>query len=109
MQIQKCKTYTLLTVRKKTIQEVIKAILSNKDLNNEHLIVNYSQKNKLSIKELLLHLHLAEEKKKHGTSFVVVYSKADVDKIPETLNIVPTIEEALDILEMETIERDLGF
>lgn len=109
MQVKKHKNYTLLTIGKKTVQEVIATILASKELSNEHLIVNYSQKDNITVKELLLHLHLAEEKKKHGTSFVVVYSEVDIDEISDTLNVVPTIEEALDILEMEAIERDLGF
>ena len=31
------------------------------------------------------------------------------DKIPDELNVVPTLIEAEDLLEMEAIERDLGF
>ena len=33
----------------------------------------------------------------------------DIDAISEEINIVPTINEALDILQMDAIERDLGF
>ena len=33
----------------------------------------------------------------------------DIDDFPESINIVPTLQEAKDIMEMEAIERDLGF
>ena len=33
----------------------------------------------------------------------------DADDFPETFNIVPTLQEAKDVLEMEEIERELGF
>jgi hypothetical protein len=42
-------------------------------------------------------------------SFVMVKPNIDIDDFPETLNIVPTLQEAEDVLEMEAIERDLGF
>jgi hypothetical protein len=32
-----------------------------------------------------------------------------MDHVPEELMIVPTYQEAMDVLEMEEIERDLGF
>jgi hypothetical protein len=33
----------------------------------------------------------------------------NVDDFPETFNIVPTLVEAEDVIEMENIQRDLGF
>ena len=53
--------------------------------------------------------HGAEQKKENGTSFVVLNSSVNADDFAENLNIVPTLQEAEDILEMETIERELGF
>jgi len=40
---------------------------------------------------------------------VLVNSGTDVNSFPENFNIVPTLQEAEDILEMEAIERELGF
>ena len=54
-------------------------------------------------------LEVAASFKQNGMSFVVVKSGIDIDDFPETLNIVPTLQEAEDVLEMEAIERDLGF
>jgi hypothetical protein len=33
----------------------------------------------------------------------------DYNAIPNTLHVVPSLQEAHDIIEMEEIERDLGF
>ena len=54
-------------------------------------------------------MDIAQEKKNNGTSFVIVNAKANIEDFPEDFNIVPTIIEAEDILEMEPIERELGF
>jgi len=40
---------------------------------------------------------------------VIISKGINIDKIPEELNVVPTFTEATDILEMDAIERDLGF
>jgi hypothetical protein len=52
---------------------------------------------------------VAKSKKENGTSFVIISRSFNVDDFPDTFNIVPTIEEAEDIIEMEAIERELGF
>ena len=36
-------------------------------------------------------------------------SEIDFNKVPSALQIVPSVLEAHDIIEMEEIERDLGF
>ena len=54
-------------------------------------------------------MKIAEQKKENGTSFVVLNSSVNADDFDENLNIVPTLQEAQDILEMENIERELGF
>ncbi|CAN0606593.1 unnamed protein product, partial [Ectocarpus sp. 12 AP-2014] len=41
-------------------------------------------------------------------SFVLVSDKVSYDDVPEEINLVPTLQEARDVVEMEEIERDLG-
>ena len=74
-----------------------------------HLIIEISDKLNTTDKEILLLLQYAIAHKKNGTSFVVVYTYVNIDDFPETFNIVPTLIEAEDVIEMENIERDLGF
>ena len=42
-------------------------------------------------------------------SFVIVFEGINYDDIPDQIIAVPTLEEANDIIEMENIEKDLGF
>jgi hypothetical protein len=40
---------------------------------------------------------------------VIVSDVLDFDKVPTYLNVVPSVIEAHDMIEMDEIERDLGF
>ena len=59
-------------------------------------------------KGLISFLEIAKKYKKNGQSFVLVSDKVSYDDVPDEINLVPTIKEARDIIEMEEIERDLG-
>ena len=52
---------------------------------------------------------LSAQHKKSKKSFVIVVPDFDYNAIPEKLTVVPSLLEAHDIIEMEEIERDLGF
>ena len=78
-------------------------------LEGEHIIIDFSEKFNTTIEELLLFLELNNQHRNNGTSFVLVCNGIDIDKIPDEIHIISTFTEALDILEMDAIERDLGF
>lgn len=110
MKITKTENYTLI----KPAEESINIFLNNLEknifnFNGEHLILDFSEKINTTLKELLLFLKLSVEHKQNGTSFVIVFEGVEIDEIPDEINVVPTFTEALDILEMDAIERDLGF
>ncbi len=75
----------------------------------KHLIVQVLEKFTISKENILLFLSYAVRHQENGTSFVIIVNDVDIDDFPETLNIVPTLVEAQDIIEMENIERELGF
>ncbi|WP_297517153.1 ribonuclease Z [Flavobacterium sp.] len=52
---------------------------------------------------------LAKTHQKGKKSFVIVVNAIDFNAIPSHLHVVPSLKEAHDIIEMEEIERDLGF
>lgn len=76
---------------------------------DQHLIIDFSEKFNIKIEELTLFLKLSVQHKQNGTSFVLICGDVNIDDTPDEIAIVPTFTEALDILEMDTIERDLGF
>jgi hypothetical protein len=105
MEIQKKEAYTLVKIESSL--EAFKA--QWKDFQSNHLIVEVSENLNINESEISLLLEISTTFKQNGMSFVVVKSGIDIDNFPETLNIVPTLQEAEDVLEMEAIERDLGF
>jgi hypothetical protein len=54
-------------------------------------------------------LDISTAHRENNTSFVIICQGIDIDDIPDEINVTPTFTEALDILEMDAIERDLGF
>lgn len=63
----------------------------------------------LNLPQLLQFLKLSNYHRSTKHSFVIVNNSIAIDDIPEEIIVVPTLEEAGDIIEMEDIERDLGF
>jgi len=59
--------------------------------------------------EILLFLKTAQAHYNNRTSFVIVAHGIDSDQLPDELTVVPTMVEAMDIIEMEEISRDFGF
>lgn len=76
-------------------------------IKNDHIIVNLFSFSKLSSGDVLEFLELSNTHKKSNKSFVLVTDKVAYDEVPDTICVVPTIQEAKDIIEMEEIERDL--
>ncbi|PHQ55933.1 MAG: hypothetical protein COC16_04255 [Lutibacter sp.] len=76
---------------------------------DQHLIIDFSENFNINIEELTLFLKLSIQHKKNGTSFVLICNDININDTPDEIAIVPTFTEALDILEMDAIERDLGF
>lgn len=110
MLITKKDTYTLISSDEDSLKEFQNSLDDKVNkLEKEHLILHISEDINVDNKDFLLFLNIAEQKQQNGTSFVVINSSINVDDFPENLNIVPTLQEAEDILEMEAIERELGF
>jgi len=64
---------------------------------------------KISINELLQLVDFSINKMELGTSFVVIKTEIDLDIIPDELIIVPTLQEAIDIIDMDEMTRSLDF
>ena len=110
MIIEKKENYTLISSNENSFDVFYSSFLkAEKELKKEHIVIQFSSDNKVNNKDILLFLDISTQKKENGTSFVVVTTDVDIDNFPENFNIVPTLQEAEDIIEMEVIERELGF
>lgn len=110
MIVTKTKTYTYIKPTQDSASQFFAEFKEKfKEFKGEHLIIDFSEKINIEIKEILLFLKLSVQHRKNGTSFVLVCEGISIDDLPDELNVVPTFNEALDILEMDAIERELGF
>ncbi|MBF4518408.1 ribonuclease Z [Flavobacterium sp. ANB] len=80
-----------------------------KTFEKQNIIIDLSSDSNLSESDLKLFLPLSKQQKKAKKSFVIVVSELDFNAISDKLTVVPSLLEANDIIEMEEIERDLGF
>lgn len=74
----------------------------------KHLIIDLMG-HTIPISDLESFEEVVEEHRARKKSFVLVHDQYSYDDLPETLPVVPTVQEAHDLIEMEDIERDLGF
>ena len=110
MQIEKKSTFTLISLNEGSFSNFFTSFLKQENkLEKENIVVQISDSINTSINDFLLFLSIAKKKKDNGTSFVLINTTIDIDNFPEEFNIVPTLQEAEDIIEMESIERELGF
>ncbi len=75
----------------------------------KNIVVDLLKYNKLTLEELLSFLKISNDQRAASKSFVIVNTGIDYDLIPDEIIVVPTLQEAEDIISMEEIERDLSF
>lgn len=78
-------------------------------IKNDNLVIDILKYGQLSLEELLSFLELSDKHRTAGKSFVIVNDTINIDSVPDELAVVPTLREAGDLIQMEEIERDLGF
>jgi hypothetical protein len=74
-----------------------------------NLIIDLTHDKSIDVQQLKQFSNLAKSHKKSKKSLIIVANDIDFNKVPTTINVVPSLLEAHDIIEMEEIERDLGF
>ena len=94
------------TLEIKDLRKRIKEEYSNFSENN--IIVNITSIETVTIEDILEFLDISNTHRGNKHSFVIICNKIDIDDVPDELVIVPTLQEAYDIIEMEEMERDLG-
>lgn len=75
----------------------------------QNVVVDLLAFDNLQLEQLLLFLEVSNKHRHSKQSFVLVNHAINPDDIPFEMVVVPTLQEAEDIIQMEEIERDLGF
>lgn len=81
----------------------------HKSFSDYNLILDLSHNTSVTIVDIKKFLPLSKVHRKGKKSFVIVAGDLDFNSVPAQLTVVPSLLEAHDIIEMEEIERDLGF
>jgi len=101
---------SIITQEKASIIELVKKlnVLYNR-FKNDNLIICLTSLKPIPLSEIVEFLQISNKHRKTKHSFVIVTNKTDLDETPDEIVVVPTLQEAYDIIEMEEMERDLGF
>jgi len=101
---------TIITQEKASIIELVKKLeVLYERFKNDNVIVSLTSLNKIPLEQIVEFLQISNKHRKAKHSFVIVTDKVDLDEMPDEIIVVPTLQEAYDIIEMEEMERDLGF
>ena len=101
---------SIITQEKATITELVKKIETLiPKFKNDNIIIVLSSLKKLSLEDILEFLNLSNTHRAAKHSFVIVSDKINLNAVPDEIVVAPTLQEAYDIIEMEEMERDLGF
>ena len=74
-----------------------------------NLVLDISKEHNSTLETIKLFADLSKTHKKAKKSFVLVAKGIDFNKVSVKMTVVPSLQEAHDIIEIEEIERDLGF
>lgn len=101
---------TIITQEKASIIELVKKLeVLYGRFKNSNVIINLTSINPIPLSDIIEFLRISNQHRASKHSFVVVTDKIDISTTPDEIVVVPTLQEAYDIIEMEEIERDLGF
>ncbi|MBF4470824.1 MULTISPECIES: ribonuclease Z [Flavobacterium] len=76
---------------------------------DSNLILDISNDKSVDVKSIKIFSDLIKKHKKGKKSLVFVITDIDYNKVPASITVVPTQLEAHDLIQMDEIERDLGF
>jgi hypothetical protein len=80
-----------------------------KKFRGQNVVIDLSRNSELDLDQLLYFLPVSNLHRGNDSSFVILNNAINPDDIPQEIIVVPTMIEARDIIEMEEIERNLGF
>ena len=78
------------------------------NFKSQNLIIDLTTTD-ITVKDIKLFAEASKTHKKNKKSFAIVANNIDYNAVPTKISVVPSIQEANDLIEMEKIERDLGF
>ncbi|MDO4229836.1 MAG: ribonuclease Z [Capnocytophaga sp.] len=100
----------VIKLTKQELPTFITDFKKDNELKESHIILDLLEIQDLEGKDLKDFVEISKHhSKKNKKSFVIVNKEITYGDIPNELNLTPSLQEAYDIIEMEDIQRDLGF
>lgn len=110
MKVTEKEGYKIFADEKDNVSQFASSLESiHPNFRDENVVIDILKYGELRLDELLQFLNLSNTHRKGKRSFVIANDAINIEKVPEELLVVPTLQEAEDIIQMEEIERDLGF
>ena len=106
---QKGHTTTIRNTQGNTAEFYQKLHHEYNSFKSQNLIIDLSHDKALTMDDIKLFTDLIKTHTKAKKSLVLVTDAINLNDVPSKIIVVPTQLEAHDIIEMEEIERDLGF
>lgn len=106
---QKGHTVTIKDTQGDLVAFLMKVTHEYKTFEKHNIIIDISWHKNLTVKDVNSFLPLSKTHRKAKKSFVIVADGIDFNAVSTQLLVVPTLIEAHDMIEMDEIERDLGF
>ena len=93
-----------------SVEDFLKKVTHEyKTFANQNIIIDLLHNPTISIADVESFQELSDAHRESKKSFIVVAKDIDYNAVSDAIQVVPTILEAHDIIEIEEIERDLGF
>lgn len=83
--------------------------LMTSQFKDQNLIIDFIESNDFALEDLSKFKSISNLHRELNKSFVIVSGALNPNELPEDMIVVPTLQEAEDLIEMEEIERELGF
>lgn len=106
---QKGHTTTIKDTQGNILNFLEKVTHEHASYKNQNLILDVTHDKNVALKDIKAFSDLSKTHRKGKKSLVIVAENIDFNEVPAKLIVVPSLQEAHDIIEMEEIERDLGF
>ena len=104
MKVSSIKNAVLIVLDKNDNLNSLKSEISNDNYSKHNIIIDL---NNTSVKDFLIFFKTLENIQKNKNKSLV-FLKKNIDNWSEEFNSIPTLQEAIDFIDLEEIERDLN-
>ncbi|MUP45488.1 ribonuclease Z [Gramella sp. BOM4] len=102
--------YLLIENEAESLTDFTSEITRNEELfKDKNVVVDLRKHQGIQREHFLGFLEISNFHRNSNNSFVIISDAISIDELPDELIVVPTLQEAEDMIQMDEIQRDLGF